>query len=93
MARPKGNVVSNLIDVDLQEYEPAEEPEEARKPAPKLEEVRSARGTDTGRRSGSGGSGVRPRSEITLPHPPGPAGLSVPRTRLWIKRPPGPAGL
>ena len=44
-------------------------------------------------KSGSaGGAGTRPRSEVTLPHPPGP-GLSVPRTRLWIKRPPGPAGL
>jgi hypothetical protein len=72
--------VSNLIDIDLREYEPEEEPEES---APELVEVRSA-----------GGTGIRPRSELTpLPHPPGPAGLCVPRTRLWIKRPPGPAGL
>ena len=79
MARPKGSVVSNLIDIDLQEYEPAEEPGES---APELEEVRSPDGT-----------GSRPRSQVKLPHPPGPAGLMVPRTRLWIKRPPGPAGL
>jgi hypothetical protein len=71
--------VSNLIDIDLQEYEPEEEPEES---APEVEEIRSA-----------GGAGIRPRSQATLPHPPGPAGLNVPRTRLWIKRPPGPAGL
>jgi len=71
--------VSNLIDIDLQEYEPEEEPEES---APEVKEIRSA-----------GGAGIRPRSQATLPHPPGPAGLNVPRTRLWIKRPPGPAGL
>jgi hypothetical protein len=71
--------VSNLIDIDLQEYEPEEEPEES---ATELEETRPA-----------GGAGIRPRSQVTLPHPPGPAGLNVPRTRLWIKRPPGPAGL
>ena len=71
--------MSNLIDIDLQEYEPEEEPEES---APEVEEIRSA-----------GGAGIRPRSQATLPHPPGPAGLNVPRTRLWIKRPPGPAGL
>ena len=78
MARPKGSVVTNLIDIDLQEYEPAKEPGES---APELEEVRSADGSS------------RPRSQAKLPHPPGPAGLMVPRTRLWIKRPPGPAGL
>ena len=71
--------MSNLIDIDLQEYEPAEEPGE---PAPELAEVRS-----------DDGAGSRPRSRVKLPHPPGPAGLMVPRTRLWIKRPPGPAGL
>jgi len=57
MARPKGSVVSNLIDIDLQEYEPEEDPEES---APGLVEVRSA-----------GRAGVRPRSEVTLPHPLG----------------------
>ena len=77
--------MSNLIDIDLQEYEPEEDPdEEQQESAPELVEVRAAGGT---------GAGIRPRSEVTLPHPPGPAGLSVPRTRLWIKRPPGPAGL
>jgi len=70
--------VSNLIDIDLQEYEPAEEPGES---APELEEVRSADGT---RR--------RPR-ELPHPPGPAGLGLMVPRTRLWIKRPPGPAGL
>jgi hypothetical protein len=83
MARPKGSVVSNLIDIDLREYEPEEEPhEEPEESASGLVEVSSA-----------GAAGVRPRSEMKLPHPPGPAGLMVPRTRLWIKRPPGPAGL
>jgi hypothetical protein len=80
--------VSNLIDIDLQAYEPVEEPEGARESAPEPEEVRSAGVTGTGT-----GDGIRPRSKVSLPHPPGPAGLSVPRTRLWIKRPPGPAGL
>ena len=49
--------MSNLIDIDLQEYEPEEDPEES---APGLVEVRSA-----------GRAGVRPRSEVTLPHPLG----------------------
>ena len=75
--------MSNLIDIDLREYEPEEDPDdEPQESASALVEIRPADGT-----------GIRPRSEVTLPHPPGPAGLSVPRTRLWIKRPPGPAGL
>ncbi len=79
--------MSNLIDIDLQEYEPEEDPDgEPQESSPALVEVRSVGGTGTS-------TGIRPRSEMTLPHPPGPAGLSVPRTRLWIKRPPGPAGL
>jgi hypothetical protein len=83
MARPEGIVVSNLIDIDLQEYEPEEDPEEAQEEsASELVEVRSV-----------GGTRIRRRSELNLPHPPGPAGLCIPRTRLWIKRPPGPAGL
>jgi hypothetical protein len=84
--------VSNLIDIDLQAYEPVEEPEDAQESASELEEVRSAGVTGTGAGAGTG-AGIPPRSKVSLPHPPGPAGLSVPRTRLWIKRPPGPAGL
>jgi hypothetical protein len=81
VARPKGSVVSNLIDIDLQGYEPeeADEPEEAQ---PELQEVRSAGRTST-----------PARRAVKLPHPPGPVGMDLPRTRLWIKRPPGPAGL
>jgi hypothetical protein len=82
--------VSNLIDIDLQAYEPVEEPEDAQESASELDEVRSAGVTGTGT---GAGAGIGPRSKVSLPHPPGPAGLSVPRTRLWIKRPPGPAGL
>jgi hypothetical protein len=71
--------VSNLIDVDLQAYEPVEEPEDAET---ELLEIRS-----TGR------AGIRRASLRKPPHPPGPVGLDLPRTRVWIKRPPGPAGL
>jgi hypothetical protein len=78
--------VSNLIDIDLQGYEPAEDPDE---PEEAAEAPRSA--GSAGKASGL--EEVRPRSAVKLPHPPGPAGLTVPRTRLWIKRPPGPAGL
>jgi hypothetical protein len=79
MARLRGSVVTNLIDIDLQAYEPKEEPEET---ASEFSEIRS-----TGRR------GTWRGSRRTPPHPPGPVGLDIPRTRLWIKRPPGPAGL
>jgi hypothetical protein len=75
--------VSNLIDIDLQEYAWEEDPEEAREES--ASEPMKARS--------AGRAGIRPRSEVTLPHPPGPVGLGGPRTRLWIKRPPGPAGL
>ena len=70
---------SSLIDVDLQGYEPEEEPEEAQ---PKVLEIRPIGRVSTWR-----------EGQRKLPHPPGPAGLDVPRTRVWIKRPPGPAGL
>jgi hypothetical protein len=83
LATPKGSVVSNLIDIDLREYEPEEEPHE--EPEESASELVGARSANA--------AGVRRRSKVTLPHPPGPAGLMVPRTRLWIKRPPGPAGL
>ena len=79
MARPKGTAVSNLIDIDLQAYEPVEEPEDSES---ELVEVRPTGRAGTGR-----GSRRKP------PHPPGPVGLDIPRTRVWIKRPPGPAGL
>jgi hypothetical protein len=72
-------VSSNLIDVDLQGYEPEEEPEDSQR---KVQEIRPI-----GRVSAWRGS------ERKTPRPPGPAGLDVPRTRLWFKRPPGPAGL
>ncbi|HEX4092132.1 MAG TPA: hypothetical protein VHZ33_25735 [Trebonia sp.] len=71
--------MSHLIDIDLQAYEPVEDPEETE---PDFPEARS-----TGR------AGTRPGSWRNPPHPPGPVGLDIPRTRLWIKRPPGPAGL
>jgi hypothetical protein len=71
--------VSNLIDIDLQGYEPEGEPEDSE---PERPEARS-----TGR------AGTRRGSLRKPPHPPGPVGLDIPRTRLWIKRPPGPAGL
>jgi hypothetical protein len=71
--------VSNLIDVDLQAYEPVEEPEDAET------EPLEIRSTDR--------AGIRRGSLRKPPHPPGPVGLDIPRTRVWIKRPPGPAGL
>jgi hypothetical protein len=93
--------MSNLIDFDLQieENDEPEEPEPMKSPTksritsrlkperkkksePELMEVRSA-----------GRLVIRPRTDLNLPHPPGPAGLGGPVTRLWIKRPPGPAGL
>ena len=55
---------------------------EPAEPERKLPAVRSA-----------GRTGTRPGSELTPPHPPGPAGLNLPPARLWIKHPPGPAGL
>jgi hypothetical protein len=74
--------VSNLIDVDLQAYEPVEEPEEPRDAETELLEVRSTER-----------AGTRWGRQRKAPHPPGPVGLNQPPTRLWIKRPPGPAGL
>ena len=71
--------MSNLIDIDLREYEPVEDPADAQ---PELLDIRPI-----GRVATRLGSRRKP------PHPPGPVGLDIPRTRLWIKRPPGPAGL
>jgi hypothetical protein len=91
LATEKGSVMTNLTDFDLQLDEPVEpvepvkserEKSEPEKSGPELLEVRSA-----------GRIGIRPRSELNLPHPPGPVGLGGPRTRVWIKHPPGPVGL
>ncbi|HEY5396676.1 MAG TPA: hypothetical protein VIL16_14895 [Trebonia sp.] len=75
--------MSNLIDFDLMVDE-SDEPEgadEAKKAASELEEVRPAERMS-----------IRARSDLRLPHPPGPVGMDIPRTRLWIKHPPGPVG-
>jgi hypothetical protein len=79
--------VSNLIDVDLQAYEPVEEPEEPKEPKDAKTELLEVRSTER--------AGHRWGRQRKAPHPPGPAGLNQPPmpTRLWIKRPPGPAGL
>ncbi len=73
---------SNLIDIDLQGYEPDEEPEEPKDAETELLKVRPI-----------GRVATRWGSQRKAPHPPGPAGLDLPPTRVWIKRPPGPAGL
>ena len=64
--------MSNLIDIDLEAYEPVEEPEDAQESASEPEEVRSAGVTGTGPGAGTRAD-IRPRSRVSLPHPPGPA--------------------
>jgi hypothetical protein len=96
MARSKGSVVSNLIDIDLQAYEPVEEREDAETEVTRTKVAGTKdSGTELLEVRPTGLAGTRRGSLRKPPHPPGPVGLDqdLPRTRLWIKRPPGPAGL
>jgi hypothetical protein len=89
--------MSNLIDIDLREYEPEEEPRDSQ---PEVRDIRPIGRVVT--RLGSrrkaphppGPAGLDiPQTSPSIMRPPGPAGLDAPRTRLSLKHPPGPAGL